>query len=72
MRGEGLLLGVALTAPVAPKVAEAALARGFIVNAARPDTVRLAPPLVLTTAQADTFVAALPEILDTVGEGVSS
>nr|WP_218885380.1 acetylornithine transaminase [Kineococcus aurantiacus] len=72
VRGEGLLLGVALTAPVAPKVAEAALARGFIVNAARPDTVRLAPPLVLTTAQADTFVAALPEILDTVGEGVSS
>ncbi|WP_432562746.1 acetylornithine transaminase [Kineococcus sp. SYSU DK003] len=64
VRGEGLLLGVALTEPVAGHVVTAALERGFIVNAARPDTVRLAPPLVLTTAQADTFVAALPEILN--------
>ena len=43
-----------------------ALAReaGFLVNAVQPDAIRLAPPLILTTAQADTFVAALPSILD--------
>ncbi|NAZ76011.1 acetylornithine transaminase [Kineococcus sp. T13] len=64
VRGEGLLLGIALTRPLAAHVVQAALAAGFIVNAARPDTVRLAPPLVLTTALADTFVAALPAILD--------
>jgi acetylornithine/N-succinyldiaminopimelate aminotransferase len=73
VRGEGLLLGVALTEPVGPQVVPAALAAGFIVNAARPDTIRLAPPLVLTTAQADTFVAALPAILDAaVQNGASS
>ncbi|WP_432498721.1 acetylornithine transaminase [Kineococcus auxinigenes] len=64
VRGEGLLLGIALGAPVAAAVVRAALARGFIVNAVRPDTIRLAPPLVLTTAQADTFLDALPSVLD--------
>ncbi|WP_432483272.1 acetylornithine transaminase [Kineococcus esterisolvens] len=64
VRGEGLLLGIALTEPVAAAVVSAALARGFIVNAVRPDTIRLAPPLVLTTAQADTFLDALPSVLD--------
>ena len=72
VRGEGLLLGIALTEPVAAQVAGAALEAGFIVNAARPDTVRLAPPLVLTTAQADTFVAALPAILDAAQNGAPS
>ncbi len=64
VRGEGLLLGVELTAPVAPAAVSAALARGFIVNAVRPGTLRLAPPLVLTAAQADTFLQALPSVLD--------
>ncbi|WP_432501963.1 acetylornithine transaminase [Kineococcus arenarius] len=64
VRGEGLLLGIALDAPVAAGAVRAALARGFIVNAVRPDTIRLAPPLVLTTAQADTFLDVLPSVLD--------
>jgi acetylornithine/N-succinyldiaminopimelate aminotransferase len=64
VRGEGLLLAVALSAPLAADVAEAALDRGFIVNAVTPDAVRLAPALVLTAEQADSFVAALPGILD--------
>ena len=29
----------------------------------RPEVLRLAPPLILTTEQADSFVAALPGIL---------
>ena len=63
VRGEGLLLAVALTEPVAAAVAAAALEAGFIVNAVTPDAVRLAPALVLTPGQADSFVAALPGIL---------
>jgi acetylornithine/N-succinyldiaminopimelate aminotransferase len=63
VRGEGLLLAVALTEPVAAAVATAALDAGFIVNAVTPDAVRLAPALVLTPSQADSFVAALPGIL---------
>ena len=37
---------------------------GFIVNPVQPDALRLAPPLVLTDAQVDDFVAALPALLD--------
>ena len=44
----------------------AALARdaGFIVNPVAPDAIRLAPPLVVTTAELDLFVDALPGLLD--------
>jgi acetylornithine aminotransferase len=64
VRGEGLLLGIALARPVAPEAAVAALDAGFIVNAVNPSTLRLAPPLVLTGDQARSFVAALPGVLD--------
>ncbi|WP_428501763.1 acetylornithine transaminase [Pseudonocardia sp.] len=62
----GLLVGIALTAPVSADVANAARDAGFLVNNAVPDRVRLAPPLVLTEAQAGEFVAALPSLLDGV------
>ncbi|MEU7847995.1 acetylornithine transaminase [Micromonospora parva] len=64
VRGAGLLLGVVLTAPVAPVLAEALREAGFLVNPVQPGVVRLAPPLILTAAQADTFLAALPAALD--------
>ncbi|MDP9988517.1 acetylornithine transaminase [Arthrobacter sp. FW306-05-C] len=63
VRGEGLLIGFDLDADVAPAVVQAALDAGFIVNSPGPRTIRLAPPLILTTAQADTFLAAFPAIL---------
>jgi acetylornithine/N-succinyldiaminopimelate aminotransferase len=64
VRGRGLLRGIALTGPIAPTVATAALDAGFIVNAPNPTTLRLAPPLVVSLDQLDTFVDALPELLD--------
>ncbi|GLZ43645.1 acetylornithine transaminase [Actinokineospora sp. NBRC 105648] len=69
VRGTGLLLGVALTAPVSARVAAVAAEAGFLVNNVQPDAVRLAPPLILTEGEADEFVAALPAILDTAQEG---
>ncbi|HET9118186.1 MAG TPA: acetylornithine transaminase [Pseudonocardiaceae bacterium] len=62
----GLLIGIGLTAPVSAEIATAARSAGFLVNPAVPDRVRLAPPLVLTQAQAQEFLKALPAILDTV------
>jgi len=56
VRGEGLLIGIELSAPVATEVASQALANGFIVNACTPTTIRLAPPFVLTDEQATQFV----------------
>lgn len=64
VRGTGLLLGVALTAPVASVLAEALREAGFLVNPVQPGVVRLAPPLILTAAQVDAFLAALPAALD--------
>lgn len=68
VRGKGLLQGVVLTAPAAKAVEVAARDAGFLVNAAAADVVRLAPPLIITEAQLDGFVAALPAILDTARE----
>jgi acetylornithine aminotransferase len=65
VRGAGLWRALVLTAPVAPAVELAARDAGFLVNAAVPDAVRLAPPLILTIAEAETFAAGLPAILDT-------
>jgi acetylornithine/N-succinyldiaminopimelate aminotransferase len=64
VRGAGLMLGIVLTAPVAAAVETAARDHGFLVNTVAPHVVRLLPPLVLTDAQADTLLAALPAILD--------
>jgi acetylornithine aminotransferase len=64
VRGEGLLLAVELARPVAAEVTAALLEAGYLVNAVRPDALRLAPALVLTADQADTFVSALPAALD--------
>ncbi|MEU5812016.1 acetylornithine transaminase [Streptomyces sp. NPDC059650] len=70
VRGEGLLLGIVLTGPYAPQVQQAAQDAGFLVNAPAPDVVRLMPPYVLTEAEADAFLQALPGILDAAnGDG---
>src|ERR1700752_4981283 len=67
VRGRGLLWGVVLTAPRAKDAEAAARDAGFLVNAAAPDVIRLAPPLIITEAQVESFIAALPGILDTAG-----
>nr|WSX52761.1 acetylornithine transaminase [Streptomyces sp. NBC_00974] len=64
VRGAGLLLGIVLTGPLAPQVQRAAQDAGFLVNAPAPDVVRLMPPYVLSEAEADAFLRALPGVLD--------
>ncbi len=67
VRGRGLLRGIVLTEPVAAAAADAALDAGFIINAPRPDVLRVAPPLIITADQIDRFVEALPGFLDAAG-----
>jgi acetylornithine/N-succinyldiaminopimelate aminotransferase len=57
IRGSGLLIGVGLAAPVAARVASAALALGLIVNAANDSSIRIAPPLIV----GDTEIAEFSE-----------
>jgi acetylornithine aminotransferase len=69
VRGAGLLLGIVLTEPLAPQVQQAAQDAGLLVNAPAPDVVRLMPPLNLHDDEVDTFLQALPGVLDKALEG---
>ncbi len=66
VRGRGLLVGVALTQPVAGAGVAAAQDRGLIVNAANPETVRVAPALTIGDAELaefrELFAAALSDV----------
>jgi acetylornithine/N-succinyldiaminopimelate aminotransferase len=64
--GRGLLLGIGLRADVGPQACDAALAAGLIINCCAPDRLRLAPPLVLSSAEAGSAVVALRAVLDEV------
>lgn len=64
VRGRGLLRGIVLTEDVAPAVAAGLLADGWVANAPRPGVLRVAPPLIVTEAEIDRFVAAFAAVLD--------
>ncbi|WP_029262469.1 MULTISPECIES: acetylornithine transaminase [unclassified Microbacterium] len=76
VRGRGLLVGVALTAPVAGAVVAAAQERGLIVNAANPETVRIAPALTIGDAELaefrELFTASLADVQASVAGKVSA
>lgn len=76
VRGRGLLVGVALTEPVAGAVVAAAQERGLIVNAANPATVRIAPALTIGDAELaefrELFTAALADVQASVAGKVSA
>lgn len=71
-RGEGLLRAISLSQPIASHVARIAMEQGFIVNAVAPDALRLAPPLIVTQDQLDTFLAALPGLLDAAADAAAA
>lgn len=68
VRGAGLLIGIQLTQDVSAKVEEAARAAGYLINPPKPNVIRLAPPLILTEAQARSFLTDLPGILDAASQ----
>ncbi|SEM33272.1 acetylornithine transaminase [Streptacidiphilus jiangxiensis] len=66
VRGAGLLIGVVLTRPVAGELQAALQRAGFLVNAAAPDVIRLAPPLIVTERDVDALLAVLPGVLRSI------
>jgi acetylornithine/N-succinyldiaminopimelate aminotransferase len=66
VRGEGLLLAAELDGEVAAKASAGALDRGLLVNAVRPDALRLAPPLLVSDAEIDEALDVLQASLATV------
>jgi acetylornithine aminotransferase len=68
VRGAGLLIGIALRKPVSAAVAKAVQEAGYLVNPVAADTIRLAPPLILSSEQAEGFLSALPTALDSTAK----
>ena len=64
VRGEGLLLGVVLAKPIAEQVEAVAREAGVIVNAVRPNVIRLAPPLIISESDLDEFQKCWPGVCE--------
>ncbi|MGY1552344.1 acetylornithine transaminase [Microbacterium sp. A588] len=65
-RGRGLLIGVVLTQPIAGAIVSAAQERGLIINAANPETIRLAPALNIGDAEIEEFITLFAATLSDV------
>jgi acetylornithine/N-succinyldiaminopimelate aminotransferase len=64
VRGRGLMIGVGLEEGIeAAAVGSDLLERGLVVNAPRPDTLRLLPPLVIDSDHADQAAGLIGESL---------
>jgi acetylornithine aminotransferase len=65
-RGTGLWRGVQLSGQHAAAVEAAARGNGLLVNAVKPDALRLAPPLILTEEDVDAAIPRLAAALEDV------
>jgi acetylornithine/N-succinyldiaminopimelate aminotransferase len=63
VRGEGLLVGVQLISPISADVVSEALQRGLVVNAPRPDTIRIAPAFTISDSELDEGLSILADAL---------
>lgn len=69
VRGRGLLLGIELNSPIAKQVATAMVDAGVIVNAANDQTIRIAPPLIVTMPQIEKFIITFKKVMAEVHHG---
>ena len=63
VRGRGLLLGIGLEKPWAKEFANYLLAKGVLVNSPNENTIRIAPPLIITKKEASKFVKVFSEVM---------
>ena len=59
VRGRGLLVALELRGREATKVARAALERGLLINAPRPDALRFMPALTVSRNEIDLMIDLL-------------
>ncbi len=80
VRGQGLMIGVEIVTDQKSrgrahdereKIVDLAFERGVLLLGAGPNTIRIAPPLVVTRAQADSMLDVLEECITIVEETVS-
>lgn len=69
VRGRGLLLGIVLDGAYAKNLAARLSDRGILVNAANEETIRIAPPLIVTKVQIDKFITIFSQCMQEVDRG---
>ena len=63
VRGRGLLLGIVLEKDWAKEIANFLMAKGVLVNAPNANTIRIAPPLIVTKVECAKFVKIFAEVI---------
>jgi acetylornithine/N-succinyldiaminopimelate aminotransferase len=63
VRGQGLLIGIGLTQPIAAEISARCLEAGLIVNAPNDSSIRLAPPLIVGDAEIAEFSVLFSRVL---------
>jgi acetylornithine aminotransferase len=66
VRGKGLWLAIKFNKDLAAEFATAALQAGFLVNAVKPDAVRIAPPLNISKTELESFLKVFPALVNEV------
>jgi acetylornithine aminotransferase len=66
VRGAGLLIGIALEKDVSKNVAERLQSGGILVNAANPNTIRIAPALTISKKEIAKFIKVFKEVMSDV------
>ena len=66
VRGQGLLIGIGLTDPIAKELSATALELGLIINAANESSIRIAPPLIIGDDEIAEFLDLFSRALETV------
>jgi predicted acetylornithine/succinylornithine family transaminase len=68
VRGEGLLLAIELREEKAPDVVRLGIEEGVLLNATGPTTIRMAPPLTLSEAEAQEAIDKFRRALDALNQ----
>ncbi|MCU1556168.1 MAG: acetylornithine aminotransferase [Microbacteriaceae bacterium] len=66
IRGQGALVGIGLSEPVANEIVAKAMELGLIVNAPNDYSIRIAPPLIIGDAELDEFRELFAKALEAV------
>jgi acetylornithine aminotransferase len=62
VRGRGLFIGISLEEPCAAALVKAGLNHGLIINAPRPDIIRLVPPLIIERSDLSILIDRWPTL----------
>ena len=63
VRGRGLLLGIVLEQTWAKEITNFLMAKGVLVNAPNENTIRIAPPLIVTKKECEKFIKIFTEVM---------